>query len=228
MRVGEGLGGLARLRLSEGELGFVFFEFSAVAVSTRGHRLLFDPAGAVGPKDLSSWKPNLLLITHEHFDHLEPSRLVELQRTSGATVVCDPGSHSSLRGKVGKLVELRAGKTAEVEGARVTGIRAEHPAEEPLMFLVESGGLRIFHGSDSSFTPEVEKHRADVAFLPAGAPSPTASVEDALRLAKALGCRWAVPFHCLEEEAEEFGKKAGKVLPGVRVVIPERGKVYKL
>ena len=227
MKVGEGLEGLARLRLSRGELGFVFFEFSALAVSTGDHRLLFDPAEAVGLKDLSSWKPNLLLITHEHFDHLEPSRLVELQRVSGATVVCNRGSAPLLR-KVGRLVVVGAGETVEVEGAKVTGIRARHPAQEPLMFLVESGGLSIFHGSDSSFTPEVERHRADVAFLPAGAPSPTASVGDALRMARALGCRWAIPFHCLREEAEEFRRRVEKNLPGVRVLLPERGEVYRL
>ncbi|MEM2865657.1 MAG: MBL fold metallo-hydrolase [Candidatus Hadarchaeales archaeon] len=228
MRVGEGLGGLARLKLSRGELGFVHFEFSALAVSTADHRLLFDPAELVRKEDLSVWRPHLFLITHEHFDHLEPSHLVELQRASGGTVVCNAGSYHMLKGKVGKLVQLKAGGSAEVEGARVTGIGAEHPAEDPLMFLVESGGLRIFHGSDSSFTPEVGKHRADVAFVPAGMPSPTASVEDALRMAKDLGCRLAVPFHCSPDEAEEFGRRAGKELPGVKVVLPEPGKVYKV
>ncbi len=226
--MGEGLGGLARLRLSRGELGFVYFEFSALAVSTAEHRLLFDPAELVRREEVSAWKPHLLLITHEHFDHLEASRLVELQRTSGGTVVCNPGSYSMLKGKVGKLVQLKAGGSVEVEGARITGIGAEHPAKEPLMFLVESGGLTLFHGSDSSFTAGLEKCRAEVAFVPAGAPSPTASVEDALRMSRTLGCRVAVPFHCSPDEAEEFGRKAERELPGVRVVIPEPGKVYKI
>ncbi|TDA33196.1 MAG: hypothetical protein DSO02_04505 [Hadesarchaea archaeon] len=228
MRLGEGLGGLARLHLSRGELGFVYFEFSALAVSTANHRFLFDPAGVVRKEDLSAWKPHLFLITHEHFDHFEPSHLIELQRASGGTVVCNSGSYPALKGRVGKLVLLRAGETAEVEGARVRGIEAEHPAEEPLMFLVESGGLTFFHGSDSSFTAEVGKYRADVAFLPAGAPSPTASVEDALRMARALGCRVAVPFHCSPEEAEEFEKRAKDELRGVKVILPEPGKVYKI
>lgn len=219
---------LARLKLSGEGLAFVFFEFSALAVRTRDHNLLFDPAELLSAKDLSPWKPHFFLLTHEHFDHLEPSRLVELQRASGGGVICNPGSYNLLRGKVDRLVRLQPGETYEEEGMRITGIRAEHPGEDPLLFLVESGGLRLFHGSDSSFTPELKGLQVDVAFLPVGTPSPTASVEEALHMAKALRCRMVVPFHGLEEEMEEFRRRAERELPGVGLLVPEPGKVHRI
>ncbi len=224
---------LAKLDLSADEIAFVFLEISAMAVKTSRHMLIIDPADFFNTKDvLTLGKVNAILITHEHYDHFNVSGTLELQKATGATVVCNPGTYASLNGKIEKekLKVLEAGETLKVDGIKVTALESVHPGSKPLVFLVDSNGTNFFHGSDSGYPRGIEKHkgRARVAFVPVGTPSPTASVGDAVRMVKALGSEKAVPIHGSGGEASEFKEKIGGEMPKVQVVIPKPSKVHKL
>lgn len=224
---------LAKLKLGAGEIAFFLREYSTMAVRTGRHTFLIDPADFFAAEEVSALgKVNAILITHEHYDHFNDSATVELQKATGATVVCNPGAYAPLSGKIEKekLKVLEAGKTAEVGGIKVTALESVHPGSKPLVFLVESNGSRFFHGSDSGYPRNIEKYKgqARVAFVPVGTPSPTASVGDAVKMVKALGSEKAVPIHGSGGEASDFKQRIGEEMPRVQVVIPEPLKVYKL
>jgi L-ascorbate metabolism protein UlaG (beta-lactamase superfamily) len=79
-------------------------------------------------------------------------------------------------------------------------------------------------------TVALEKYRgrAKVAFVPVGRPSPTASVEDAVRAVRALGSSTVVPIHGSEEEASRFQERLQKESPDVDVIVPEPLKIYRV
>ena len=87
--------------------------------------------------------------------------------------------------------------------------------------------MSIFHGGDSGFVP-LKGLKADVAFLPTGEPSPTASPTDALKMALDLNPKLVVTIHGSKAQNKQFQSLAGKELPEAKVYIPERWKPIKV
>ena len=224
---------LSQLEVGMGEVAFVFYKISAVAVKTCRHRFLVDPADYFTLEDVKSLgELDAISITHEHYDHFDASRTVKMQEATGAVILCNPGVYGPLKGRVTaeKLVQLEPGKTAQVKDAKITAIKSVHPGKEPIMFIVEVDQVSFFHGSDSGYTTAIETYggRGKLAFVPVGKPSPTASVRDAVKMVQALRCGIAVPMHGSEEEASDFRGKVQKESPDVRVIVPEPLKIYKV
>jgi len=223
---------LNSIEVKQNELAFFFYKISAVAIKTINHRILIDPADYFMSDDLKALgKLDLILITHEHYDHFNKSKTIELQNLTKAMVACNPGTFDSLKGSMNKekLILLEANKPKEIEGIKITPIKAIHPGKNPLMIFIEVDGLVCFHGSDSGYSNDIEKYKKEVklAFVPVGSPSPTASVNDAFKMVKALNCKVAVPIHGLNNEMLEFKERVSKELPEVKVIIAESLKVYK-
>ena len=224
---------LSRLEVGMGDVGFVFYKVSALAVRTCRHRFVTDPADYFTANDIESLRQlDAILVTHEHYDHFDASSTVKMQEATGAIMLSNLGAYAPLKGRVpgDKLVLLEPDKTAEVKGAKITAIESVHPGKKPIMFIVEVDEVSFFHGSDSGYTSAIERYggRAKVAFVPVGKPSPTASVRDAVKMVRALRCSSAVPIHGSDKEAADFRDTLQKELPDIQVIIPEPLKTYKL
>jgi L-ascorbate metabolism protein UlaG (beta-lactamase superfamily) len=222
---------LSRAEVRPGEAAFIFYKISALAVKTFRHRFLIDPADYFSLEEVKSLgELDAILVTHEHYDHFDASRTAEIQEATGALTVCNPGAYSQLKGKAaaGMLVLLEPGRSAEVKGAKITAIKSVHPGKNPIMFIVEVDEVSFFHGSDSGYTSAIERYRgrAKVAFVPVGKPSPTASVGDAVKIVRALGCSTALPIHGSKEEALRFRERLERESPDVRLIVPEPLKIY--
>jgi L-ascorbate metabolism protein UlaG (beta-lactamase superfamily) len=230
--IGKAFSELSRLELGMGELAFVFYKISALAVKTCRHNFLIDPADYFSVQDARSLSMlDVILITHEHSDHFDASSTVKMQEAAAAMVACNLGAYSLLKGRVSaqKLVLLEPDKTAEVKGARITAIESVHPGNKPIMFIVEVDDVSFFHGSDSGYTRAIERYggRARLAFVPVGKPSPTASIRDAVKMVRALRCSTAVPMHGSDMETGGFRDTLQKDSPNTRLIIPEPLKIYK-
>jgi len=177
---------VARVRITH-------FGHSCVLLETGSARLLFDPgvfsAGFETLRDLDA-----VLITHQHFDHLDADRLPALVAANpGATLVVDPGSAPETA-KLGLTAQRVApGETLTLGGAAVAVVGGEHAVIHPSVPMPPNTGYvvdRFYHPGDSLFVPE---QRVDVLGLPTAAP--WLKTGEAVDFLRAVGPRVAVPIH---------------------------------
>lgn len=134
-------------------LGHAAFEL----VSSEGTRVLIDPFLSKNPKtpeakkDLSTYKPDVILVTHGHGDHLGDA--VEIAKSTGALVV---GAHDLVQtlevpddqkrgGNVGGTIAVK-----ELTVHIVPAMHGSAPGGRPVGFVVKfKSGQRVYHSGDT-------------------------------------------------------------------------------
>ena len=223
---------LEALRIDDVEIRWLGHDTFRVAWP--GGVLYFDPFRVrVEPRD-----GDLILVTHEHFDHCSPDDILRVAKRD-AVIVAPPIAAPCAKGTGLSVEEIRVGEKRSVKGVEVEALPAYnvnkfrapgvvfHPKEDGRVgYLVEVAGVRIFHAGDSDNIPEYEalRGRVDVALLPVSGVY-VMTAEEAAEAAKRIQPRIAVPMHYgeivgSEEDAERFAKLLEG--SGIRVVILER------
>jgi L-ascorbate metabolism protein UlaG (beta-lactamase superfamily) len=105
----------------------------------------------------------------------------------------------------------------------VTPVQGKHVGPI-ILFHIQVGNIGIFHGGDSAYVP-LKNLKAGLAFLPAGDPSPTASPEDALKMALDLKPKIIVAVHGSDSQYQKLAAIAKTALPDASVIIPQTMKV---
>lgn len=180
------------------------------AIRLSGSRVVyFDPyqIAATQPADL-------ILISHEHFDHCSPEDVAKIQKQD-TIIVTDAASARKLKGDI-KVVA--PGDRLQVKGIDVEVWPAYntnkdfHPKQAGMLsFVVSMDGVRYFHAGDTDFIPEMEEIEADIAFLPVSG-TYVMTAEEAVQAAKAVKPNIAaIPMHYgaivgSEKDAEKFKK----------------------
>jgi len=189
------------MQLGEGEVGVMYLGTSAFILRTSHHTIVIDPATKIPTDAIASLGMiDAILITHEHGDHFDASATFELHHASEGVVVANEGAYGSLAElihRAEKLILLMPGEDAAVDGMVVTAIAANHSGLSPLMYVISVDGMMILHGSDSGFIPALEEYRGeiDMALLPTGGGSPTASASEAYKMASAVLPKLVIPMH---------------------------------
>jgi L-ascorbate metabolism protein UlaG (beta-lactamase superfamily) len=221
--------------LAEGEAAYMFLAFSGVIVRTAAGTVVIDPANLLVGDDLSvlaKHKIDALLYTHGHGDHFDAATARDIVRATGATIIADQAVAVTLRGSgsvpADKILVAAHGQTLTAGAAKVKGVAGRHVGPITL-FHIKLGTVSVFHGGDSAYVP-VADCPAQLAFLPVGRPSPTASPAYALKMALDVKPKTVVLMHGQDEEYAEFKKLAAKELPGVAVQVgePFKAKVVRL
>jgi L-ascorbate metabolism protein UlaG (beta-lactamase superfamily) len=191
-----------------------------------------------------------VLLSHLHYDHLDPPSLRRLDR--GVTLIVPRGAERVVRSSgFAHVEELAVGETVEVGGVTVRAVRADHDSRrvfgarsEALGYVVE-GPQRIYFPGDTDLYPEMaELAGLDVALLPIWGGGPTLGPGhlDPRRAAEALALlrpRIAVPIHWgtyypaqatrlrqpafLREPVWTFQRHAAELAPEVDVRVLEVG-----
>jgi L-ascorbate metabolism protein UlaG (beta-lactamase superfamily) len=174
---------------------------------------------------------DLVLITHDHFDHFSPDDLARV-RGDGATVVA-PATVTEQLG--GPTVSIRPEDSIEVAGLEVTAVAAYntnkfssegkpfHPRDAGWVgYVIRAGGSRIYHSGDTDVIPEMDQASGvDVALLPVSGTYVMTAAE-AVEAARRISPRVAIPMHWgtvigSRQDAEHFANEAS-----VEVRIPEK------
>jgi L-ascorbate metabolism protein UlaG (beta-lactamase superfamily) len=162
---------------------------------------------------------DLILITHEHFDHCSPNDFKTVMKPTTMTVasaVCGPDLLT------GRLIIVRPGDRHEFEGVTVEAVPAYnlnktfHPQEDPRVgFIISLEGQRLYHAGDTDFIPEMKKLKnIDVALVPVSGTYVMTAAE-AAEAVNAFKPKLAIPMHYgsivgSREDAERF-KQLAKV-----------------
>jgi L-ascorbate metabolism protein UlaG (beta-lactamase superfamily) len=152
----------------------------------------FDPYGiSSGPE------ADLILISHDHFDHCSPEDVAKIQR-GGTVIVTEKDAATKLSGDVRVL---KPGESLLLDKVAIEGVHAYntdkdfHPKNRGwLGFIVEMDGTRIYHAGDTDFIPEMKEIKADIALLPVSG-TYVMTAEQAVRAAQAVKPKLAIPMH---------------------------------
>jgi L-ascorbate metabolism protein UlaG (beta-lactamase superfamily) len=183
-----------------------------------------DPVGREADYDKLP-KADLILVTHEHGDHLDPKAIAAI-RTSDTRIVVS----RSCAGKLEGAVVMANGETRTEAGLLIEAVPAYnvvhhrpdgqpyHPKGAGNGYVITFGDKRVYIAGDTENTPEMKALEGiDVAFLPMNLPytMTPAMVADA---AKAFRPRILYPYHYGNTDPNELVKLlAGQ--PGIEVRI---------
>jgi L-ascorbate metabolism protein UlaG (beta-lactamase superfamily) len=197
--------------------GTLMFEWAGKVIHVDPWTRLADYAGLP--------KGDLVLVTHDHSDHLDP-RAIRTVEGDNTALIAPWSCQSRLEG----AIFMHNGDVQTVQGFRIEAVPAYnmeqtrpgkhpyHPKGEGNGYVISAGETRVYVAGDTENTPEMKKlEKIDVAFLPMNLPytmSP-AMVADA---AKAIQPKILYPYHYSETDPNELVKLL-KDTPGIEVRI---------
>ena len=141
---------------------------------------------------------DLVLITHEHYDHMDASSIKAVEGPDTVIVANAPCARQ-LQGKVkARTVAIEEGQSLTEKGVQVRavpGYNNVHRRGSNVGFVFSLGGLTIYHAGDTGHIPEMADLGAiDVALLPIGG-TYTMDEKEAAEAAKEIRPKVAVPMH---------------------------------
>ncbi len=180
---------------------------SAFALRDGGKEVLIDPFLSDNPKapeSASEVRPDLILVTHAHHDHLGDA--LELSKCFGCPVLSVSEINDHLEERGAQVLPGNIGGETRLPFCRVKIFPAVHSSSfedgryggEPCSFLVRMGGATVFHAGDTALFGDLslvaEEAEIDVALLPVGGVF-TMGLADAVKAMRLLRARVMVPMH---------------------------------
>jgi len=212
------------IKTSAGDLEITFIGHGTLMFSFQGKTLHVDPVGMYADYTILP-KADIVFITHEHRDHLDPSALGHI-RTEKTTVVLT----ETCAGKVSGGLIMKNGDVKTVDGFRVEAVPAYnivhlrspgvpfHPKGVGNGYVINFGDKKVYVAGDTENTPEMKSLRnIDIAFLPMNLPY-TMTPEMVADAAGAMKPKILYPYHFGNTDTSKLVELM-KDTPGVEVRI---------
>ena len=155
--------------------------------------LYFDPFKLQG----TPAKADIILISHEHYDHCSPEDVTKIQKPD-TLIVTDRQAAAKLSGRV---ICLAPGESHTEGSIRIEAVpsyntnKKFHPAANRwLGFIVTAKDVSIYHAGDTDRIPEMKTFKADIALLPVSG-TYVMTAEEAAQAALDLKPAVAIPMH---------------------------------
>jgi len=136
----------------------VKFPHSCVRFETSEGRVVIDPGAFSGSEPLED--PDVVLITHVHFDHLDPDAVRALkERRPELQIYGPPSLEEFLKGT--PFTAVRHGDVIRAAGLEVKVFGEKHAVIHPSIPVIENVGYYIdgiFHPGDSFTVPDEPVH----------------------------------------------------------------------
>lgn len=186
---------------SAGELKITFVGHGTLIFTFNGRVIHVDPYGRLA--DYSKLpKADIILITHEHSDHLD-AQVIEMLRTDKTTLILT----ETCAKKVTDGIIMKNGDVQTVQGLKIEAVPAYnivhtrgdgqpfHPQGIGNGYIITFGDKRVYVAGDTENIPEMKTvKKIDVIFLPMNLPY-TMTPEMVTDAAKMLNPKILYPYH---------------------------------
>ena len=189
------------IETSAGELTITFLGHGTLMFAFDGMTVHIDPYGSVA--DYASVPPaDLVLITHEHGDHLDMAALALVGGPETEVVLTDQCAAQVPDGIVMRNGDVRSAKGLRIQAVPAYNIVHTRPSGQPFHpkgdgngYIVTFGDVRVYVAGDTEDIPEMASLQGiDVAFLPMNLPY-TMTPEMVANAALTVRPRVLYPYH---------------------------------
>jgi L-ascorbate metabolism protein UlaG (beta-lactamase superfamily) len=198
------------IKTSAGDLAITFIGHGSLLFTLGGTTIYVDPYSKLA--DYAKLpKADVILITHEHRDHLDPSA-IEKVRTEKTTIVLTEAAAGQVSGgMVMKNGDVKAIKGMTVEAVPAYNIASKrengqpyHPKGVGNGYIITFGDKRTYVAGDTENVPEMKSLKnIEIAFLPMNLPY-TMTPEMVADAAKMFKPRVLYPYHTGETDVAKL------------------------
>ncbi len=190
------------------KLEITFIKHASLMLEYDGHIIQVDPISEYA--DYAKFpKADVILITHEHYDHLDPKAIAASEK-EGTVIVSNLSSYEQIQ----KGIVMKNGDKRQltpylfieaVPAYNTTAGRDKfHPKGRDNGYVLTLGGTRIYIAGDTEDIPEMKNLEAiDIAFLPVNQPY-TMTVPQAVKAAERINPKILYPYHYGETPVREL------------------------
>ena len=186
---------------SAGEVELHFIGHGSLMFRVKDFIIHVDPVTSSGNYEKKP-EADLILVTHEHYDHLDPALISKLSKDGTIMLTTEKVASQVKWAKAMKAGEKSIAGIVSIEAVpayNIVNMRGQgqpfHPKGSGLGFILTIGDKRIYVAGDTENTPEMKTLRnIDVAFLPMNLPY-TMTPEMVADAANAFKPRILYPYH---------------------------------
>ena len=190
-----------RIPTSQGELAITFIGHASLMFEYRGRIIHLDPWSPMG--DYAALPDaDLVLLTHEHIDHLDPAAIEAVSTPETVLVYTESCSGLYDSGNI-----MRNGDTMHLFGITIEAVPAYnihrkrtdgslfHPKGVSNGYIITFGNLRVYCAAETEIIPELSYvHDIDIAFFSMNMPY-NMTPEDVAEAARIVKPRILYPIH---------------------------------
>lgn len=189
------------IKTSGGNLEITFIGHGTLMFTYGGKVIHVDPVGQYADYRTLT-KADLILVTHEHGDHLDLKALEAVRRPDTPVVLNEAGAAKVTGGQV-----MRNGEIKTVAGVKIEAVPAYnlvhkrpdgapfHPKGKDNGYVLTFGDKKVYVAGDTENIPEMKALKGiDIAFLPMNLPY-TMTPEMVADAAKAFKPKILYPYH---------------------------------
>ena len=175
-------------------------------------------------EDLFEMKPDVIVITHKHLDHLDAETLCRFLTAESQTLVLVPdGGWQEVRkfgGRKNNYVLFNSGTTWTEDYATFRAVSAEHSDANAIGVILSAEGKNFYVTGDTLYSERVfeslPEGPIDMLFLPVNGVGNNMNPRDAARFAARVGAKKNVPIHIGmfdEKRPEDIDLPNREILP---------------